>query len=389
MLRSRALAGPKIDDKGSSSAMWLDTVFDMLNTVQHCEQTGGCRSLPMYLSGERDGRSKGEGMTTETVSKFDYRASVLRLLREKNIAVVLVVASFVFYLIEPRFATLDNLNAISRQVVPLGLIALGQLFIIVSANIDLSLGYGSVMWAIVIGVFFGATGGVFWGVLAVLVLAPLFGAAQGALVAKLKLPAFIVTLAGLFIARGLGGLIIPRRQIFLTDPFFSFVGGQRYFGIYASFLGMLILFGLAYVVYNHMKVGAYIVSMGNNEENTRLAGINVDAVKIGIFAFAGLCSGFAGFALSARMGFVQPGLDGNGLLLDAIAALVIGGTDILGGRGTVGGTFMGVLFIGLMNNSLRLLNIEDVWQLVYKGVVILVALTINYLLWESRHEATY
>ncbi len=88
------------------------------------------------------------------------------------------------------------------------------------------------------------------------------------------------------------------------------------------------------------------------------------------------------------MGFVQPGIDGNVLLLDAIAAIVIGGANINGGRGTVTGTFMGVLFIGILNNSMSLLNIDNVWQLVYKGVVILAALVINWLLWESRNEAS-
>jgi ribose/xylose/arabinose/galactoside ABC-type transport system permease subunit len=314
--------------------------------------------------------------------------SMWRLLREKNVVVVLAAAAVVLVLLEPRFLTVENLDAISRQIIPVGLLALGQFFVIVSANIDLSLGYAAVLWAIVIGVLFGATGGVLIGLIAVLVLSILFGATQGVITAKLKLPAFIVTLGGLFVARGLGGLIIPREQIFLTDPFFKWVAGQEIFGISASFLIMVALYGAAYLAYNHMSVGAYIVAIGNNEENTRLAGVNVDAVKVGLFAFAGFCAGLSGLVLSGRMGFVQPGIDGNGLLLDAIAAIVIGGTDIRGGRGTVTGTLLGVVFIGVLNNSLNLLNIEDVWQLVYKGVVILAALLINWLLWESRHDET-
>ena len=312
-------------------------------------------------------------------------ANVGRLMREHNIAFVLVGCCVLFALVNPRFVSLDNMSAISRQVVPIGLIALGQFFVVVSANIDLSMGMASVLFSIVLGVFFGLTGGVALGIVAVVVLSAAMGAFNGALVAKLKLPAFIVTLSMLFMAQGMSGLIIPRgQQIFLVGDFFRFVGAQKVFGVYASFLFLMALFAAAWVVYNRTRWGAYVVAIGNSEENATLAGIDVDRVKIGVFAFSGLCSGLAGLVLSSRMGFVQPGLDGNGLLLDGIAAIIIGGTLILGGRGTVEGAFLGVLFIGVVNNALNLLNVEDVWHLVFKGSVILAALGINYWLWQSR-----
>jgi ribose/xylose/arabinose/galactoside ABC-type transport system permease subunit len=144
------------------------------------------------------------------------------------------------------------------------------------------------------------------------------------------------------------------------------------------------LYALAYVVYNHTRFGGYVIALGNSEENAKLAGIDTDRVKIGVFMFSALCSGFAGIMLSARMGFVQPGLDGNGLLLDGIAAIIIGGTLVLGGRGTIGGALWGLIFIGVINNSLNLLNVEDVWHQVFKGAVILLALGANWFLWQSR-----
>ncbi len=313
-----------------------------------------------------------------------------RLFRENNIIFVTLACCLVFFLISPRFASLDNMSAISRQIVPIGLIALGQFFVVVSGNIDLSMGMASVFFSIVLGVFFGMTGGVAWGIVAVIAGSVAMGVFNGTLVAKLKLPAFIVTLSTLFMATGLSGLIIPRgQQIFLIGPFFRYIGAEKYFGIYASFLFLAALFILAYVVYNHTRIGSYIIAIGNNEENAKLSGINVNAVKIGIFAFSGLCSGLAGIILSARMGFVQPGLDGNGLLMDGIAAIIIGGTLILGGRGTIGGAFWGLIFIGVINNSLNLLNVEDVWHLVFKGVVIIAALAMNWVLWESRQVQTH
>ncbi len=308
-----------------------------------------------------------------------------KLLREYNIVFVTIGLCLVFFLISPRFVSIDNMSAISRQIVPIGLIALGQFFVVVSGNIDLSMGMGSVLFAIVLGVLFGATGGVALGIIAVIVCSLALGFFNGALVAKLKLPAFIVTLSTLFMAQGLSGLIIPRgQQIFLMGDFFRFVGAEKFLGVYWSFLFLAGLFALAYVVYNHTRWGAYVIAIGNSEENAKLAGINVDRVKIGIFMFSALCSGFAGIILSSRMGFVQPGLDGNGLLLDGIAAIIIGGTLILGGRGTIAGAFWGLLFIGVINNALNLLNVVDVWHQVFKGAVILAALGVNWWLWQSR-----
>lgn len=309
-----------------------------------------------------------------------------RFIRENNIIFVTIALCIIFYLVSPRFLSLDNMSAISRQIVPIGLIALGQFFVVVSGNIDLSMGMGSVLFAIVLGVFFGMTGGVEVGIVAVIIGSLALGFFNGMLVAKLRLPAFIVTLSTLFMAQGLSGLIVPRRQIFLMGDFFRFVGAEKFLGLYWSFLFLVALFVLAYFVYNHTRIGAYIVAIGNSEENAKLAGINVDRVKVGIFMFSALCGGFAGIMLTPRMGFVQPGLDGNGLLLDGIAAIIIGGTLILGGRGTIGGAFCGLLFIGIVNNSLNLLNVEDVWHLVFKGLVILIALGANWFLWQSRQR---
>ena len=308
-----------------------------------------------------------------------------QLFKEKNIIFVIIIFSFVFYLISPRFLSFDNMSAISRQIVPIGFIALGQFFVVVSGDIDLSMGTSSVLFSIILGVCFGLTGGVEVGIVAVLISSIFVGLFNGFLVAKLKLPAFIVTLSTLFMATGLSGLVIPRgQQIFLIGDFFRFVGAEKFLGFYWSFLFLMAFIILAFIVYNYTRWGAYVVAIGNNEDNAKLSGINVERVKMGIFAFSGLCSGLAGIILSSRMGFVQPGLDGNGLLLDAITAVVIGGTLISGGKGSIGGIVLGILFVGIINNSLNLLNVEDVWHQVFKGVVILTALVINWLTYKTK-----
>lgn len=303
-----------------------------------------------------------------------------QLFKEKNIIFIIIGFSFIFYLISPRFLSLDNMSAISRQIVPIGFIALGQFFVVVSGDIDLSMGTSSVLFSIILGVCFGLTGGVEVGLFAVLVTSILMGLFNGFLVAKLKLPAFIVTLSTLFMATGLSGLVIPRgQQIFLIGDFFRFIGAEKFLGFYWSFIFLMALIILAFIVYNYTRWGAYVVAIGNNEDNAKLSGINVDRVKMGVFAFSGFCSGLAGIILSSRMGFVQPGLDGNGLLLDAITAVIIGGTLISGGKGSIFGIVWGILFVGIINNSLNLLNVEDVWHQVFKGVVIIMALVLNWL----------
>ena len=153
--------------------------------------------------------------------------------------------------------------------------------------------------------------------------------------------------------------VLCGQQIFLMGGFLRFGGSEQCLGIYLSFIFPVALFVLAYVVHTHTLIGAYIIVIGNSEENAKLGGINIDRVKIGIFMFSGLCCGLAGIMLSTRMSFMQPGLDGNGLLLDSIPAIIIiGGTLILGGRGTI-------------------------------GVVILVALGVNWVLWQSRQAEAH
>lgn len=306
---------------------------------------------------------------------------VSRWLRDNNIIVIVIAATIVFYLINPRFLSGENVIAITRQIVPIGLIVLGQFFILVSGNIDLSMGMSSVFFAILLGVFFGMTGGVAVGILMVIVVSLLLGAVNGYFIGKVKVPAFIVTLATMFVMTGLSGLIIPPRQmIFLRGDFFKFIGSAKILGLYYSTWIMLALFVVAWFFYNKTKFGGYIIAIGDNEENAKLVGINVVRMKIMIFMMSGLCSGLAGIVLSSRMGFVQPGLDGASIMMDAITAIIIGGTLLQGGKGTVGGVFWGLLFIGIINNSLNLLNVPDVWHQVFKGVVIIAALVLNWLI---------
>jgi len=289
---------------------------------------------------------------------------ISRWLRDNNIIVIVIVATIVFYLINPRFLSGENVIAITRQIVPIGLIVLGQFFIIVSGNIDLSMGMSSVFFAILLGVFFGMFGGVAVGLIMVVAVSLLLGAVNGYFVGKLKVPAFIVTLALMFIMTGLSGLIIPPRQmIFLRGGFFKFIGSAKILGMYYSTLIMLALFVVAWLFYNKTRYGGYIIAIGDNEDNAKLVGINVVKMKLIIFMISGFCSGLAGIVLSSRMGFVQPGLDGVSIMLDAITAIIIGGTLLQGGKGTIGGAFWGMLFIGIINNSLNLLNVQDVWQM--------------------------
>ncbi len=308
-------------------------------------------------------------------------AKFSKILRDNNIVFIVIILAVVFYIFNPRFLSLENVTAITRQIVPIGFLVLGQFFVIVSGNIDLSMGMLSVLLSIILGVVFGTSGMVLPGVLMVLFSSLLFGYFNGIFVGKVKIPAFIVTLSTLFVATGLSGIVIPRgKMIFLTHQFFKFWGSAKIFGVYYSFLVMILMFVVAYFFYNHTKYGAYIVAIGDNENNAKMVGINVEKMKIIIFMISGFFSGMAGIIISSRMGFVQPGLDGTGMLMDAITAIIIGGTLLSGGKGKIGGIFWGLLFIGIINNSLNLLNVQDIWHQVFKGLVIIGALAMNWMI---------
>ena len=299
---------------------------------------------------------------------------------------MLIVASF----LSPAFLSKTNLINVVRQMSVVGLISLGVTGVIVSAGIDLSSGSVVGLSAVVAAslaqlpdypaaFYKGLQLPVFVAVLAACGVGALVGLLNGSLVAKTRIPPFIATLGTLTTIRGLAYLYTSGRPISdLTDDY-NFIGQGDYFGIPVPILILVIMAIVTHVLYSQTKFGKYIYAIGGNEQAARVSGINVAKYKMLMYVYAGLLSGLAGLVVSARIGSGQSG-QGVGYELDAIAAAVIGGASLsAGGIGTVAGTVVGALIIGVLNNILDLTGVSAYWQQIIKGCIIVGAVIIDQL----------
>jgi inositol transport system permease protein len=300
--------------------------------------------------------------------------------------VMVVVASC----LSPAFLSPINLINIVRQMSIVGLIALGVTGIIVSGGIDLSSGSVVGLTAVVAASLAQSpdNSGAFYPGLHLPLLVPvvaacavgaLVGLINGSLVAKARIPPFIATLGTFTAIRGVANLYTSGRPISdLTDAY-DFIGQGDVFGAPVPILILLVMAAVTHVLYAHTKFGKYIYAIGGNEQAARVSGINAARYKMLIYVYASFLAGLAGLVVSARIGSGQPGL-GVGYELDAIAAAVIGGTSLsAGGIGTVAGTIVGALIIGVLNNTLDLMNVSAFWQQIVKGCIIVGAVILDQL----------
>jgi ribose transport system permease protein len=284
----------------------------------------------------------------------------------------LVIASF----ISDAFFTVNNLFNVLRQVSIVAIIAVGMTLVILTAGIDLSV--GSVL-AFTGGV---AAGVIFAGmsfpvaIVVCLIVGLLMGAVNGLIVSKGKVPAFIATLAVMVIARGLTLVYTKGNPIVISDPGYRFIGSGKILGIPFPVILMLAIFAIMYWVLKNTIFGRNVYAVGGNEEAARLAGINVNRVKIFVYALTGLFASISALIYTSRLMSAQPNA-GSMMELDAIAAVIIGGTRLTGGKGGVIGTLIGALIMGVLDNILNLSNVSPFYQDIAKGLVILAAVLID------------
>ena len=299
---------------------------------------------------------------------------------------MLIVASF----LSPAFLSKTNLINVVRQMSVVGLIALGVTGVIVSAGIDLSSGSVVGLSAVVAAslsqlpdypaaFYKGLQVPLFVAILAACGAGALVGLINGSLVARTRIPPFIATLGTLTAIRGAALLYTGGRPISdLTDGY-NFIGQGDLFGIPVPILLLVLMALVTHVLYSQTKFGKYVYAIGGNEQAARVSGINVGKYKMLMYVYAGFLAGLAGLVVSARIGSGQPGL-GQGYELDAIAAAVIGGASLsAGGIGTVAGTIVGALIIGVLNNILDLTNVSAYWQQIIKGCIIVGAVILDQL----------
>lgn len=288
-------------------------------------------------------------------------------------AMVLLMAALA--VLSPSFLTVGNLLNVMRQVSINAIMAAGMTFVILTGGIDLSVGSVlAIAGAVMAGVLKG--GPLILGLLVGLGVGTAFGAINGVAVAYGHVAPFIATLATLTIARGLTLVYTDGRPISNLGPAFSWLGNGDVAGIPVPAIITLLVFAASAVVLTQMVVGRYVYAIGGNEEATRLSGVNVRRYKVLVYALSGCLSAVAAIILTSRLDSAQP-TAGLGYELDAIAAVVLGGTTLAGGEGTMTGTLLGAFLIGILNNGLNLLNVSSFYQQVVKGLVILFAVLLD------------
>jgi ribose transport system permease protein len=272
------------------------------------------------------------------------------------------------------FLSVRNALNILDQITVLGIMAVGMSFVILIGGIDLSVGSVLALSMMVMGWLANVMGlPLPISIVCALVAAGLCGMVSGVLVTVSKVPPFIATLAMMSVARGLANMITDGQQIVGFPAWFMSLAIDRNFGVLTATVAlMLIVVAVAWIFLSYRSGGRMLYAVGGNPEVARLAGINVNYVTIGVYVVAAILAGLAGIVLAARLDSVQPS-SGLGYELDTIAAVVIGGTSLSGGAGTIGGTLIGVLIIGVLRNGLNLLNVSPFLQQIIIGVVIVIA----------------
>ncbi|MCX8507117.1 MAG: ABC transporter permease [Alphaproteobacteria bacterium] len=313
--------------------------------------------------------------------------------RQKILAFAsLIVMMVVFSLSSPNFFQSENLIGILQATAVNGVLAIASTFVIITSGIDLSVGTLMTFTAVITGVVLTNLHLPLWvGVLAAIAAGAGCGMISGWLIAKLKLPPFIATLGMMMLLKGLSLVISENKPIYFNDTEgFSSISLDSLIGDFIPFLpvpnAVLILFVLAVVsskILSSTIFGRYTFALGSNEEAVRLSGVNVDAWKIAVYTFAGAVCGIAGLLIASRLNSAQPSL-GQGYELDAIAAVVIGGTSLSGGVGSILGTIIGAFIMSVLTNGLRILSVAPEWQIVVTGLIIIVAVYTDILRRKQR-----
>jgi ribose transport system permease protein len=287
-----------------------------------------------------------------------------------------IVLFVLMVFLSDSFLTFNNLTNVARQVSINAIIAVGMTCAILTGGIDLSVGSVMALSGTV------AAGLMITGIpmplalLAGLAIGGLFGAINGACVAYARMPPIIVTLASMSVARGLALIYTGGYPVSgLPDPF-AFFGRGEVMGIQVPILIMAGIYIIAYAMLNHMSFGRYVYAIGGNEEAARLSGIRITRYKLLVYIISGITAALAGLVLTSRLMSGQPNA-GEGFELDAIAAVVLGGTAITGGKGAIIGTLVGAMMLGILNNGLNLMGVSPYVQNVIKGGIILAAIYIS------------
>lgn len=319
-------------------------------------------------------------------------ASVKKSLRELSVLPGLLIVAAVGAFVSPAFLTGGNLTLILRQSAELGIVVIGLTFILLTGKLDISL-ESTVGIAPMIGAWFivpavvgglGAEVPTWVGILITLGLGAIIGAVNGFLVVKVNLDPFIVTLAMLILLRGVTLGVSEGKTLAGLPEAYRYLGSARWIGVPVAIWVAGLLFLIAGLVLRYSRWGRALYAIGGNEDAARAAGIRVDRVLLTAFIAASTLAAFAGLMLSGRLASVTSGM-GENMIFSALAAAVIGGVELNGGRGRIIGALLGVLLLGTLTNVLTLAGVPTFWINAVYGAVILIALLVGR--WGSRHRS--
>lgn len=294
---------------------------------------------------------------------------------------ILVLMIALMSILNKQFLQALTFKNLMQQVSAVGIVSIGAMFVIISGGIDLSAGYALALCGVTAGVLYTACGNSLIAlVLGGVLTGSIVGAVNGIIITKLKIQPFITTLAMMSVCQGLTLLVWEGQILLIDNPAVLFIGQ----GLFASFIPFPFIIFIAvcligaFLLYKR-RMGVYTYALGGNENSVILAGVNTGHYKRLIYIFAGTCTGIASVIVISIVANVTNNLQGS-VLLDAIASTVIGGTSVSGGKGTVLGTFVGVIIIGLIFTVMTFLNVDVLLRDAVKGFIIILALMIDIMI---------
>ncbi len=326
--------------------------------------------------------------STATEPRRDVGATLKQLATQREVVLLLVLLLLmgVMASLSDNFLTTSNLLRTTRFFTEVGLIALGMTFIIITAGIDLSVGSALALVSVTIGFSFAAGVPLPLAILLGLAVGVLGGWFNGTVSTKLNVHPLVVTLGTMALYRGLAFGVSDANAVSTYPDWFAFLGQYYVFGLVpGQFFVLVAAVAVSWVILSRTTFGRYVYAIGANEEAARFSGVPVDRVKIATYAGTGLLVAMAATIFTSRVSSARADF-GNGLELDVIAAVVLGGSSIYGGVGSIPGTVLGVLIIAVLRNGLQLAGVSSTWQLFLLGVLLIVAVLINEFL-RRREES--
>jgi ribose transport system permease protein len=307
----------------------------------------------------------------------DRRARFQSFVRTVGMAPILILLTIVFEMLSDRFMSMQNLSIVTQQAAVNIVLAAGMTFVILTGGIDLSVG-SILAAAAMVALIISNSPDLWW--LAIpsgVTVGLVFGVLNGALVAYARLPPFIVTLGALTAVRGVARLIGADKTVFNPELQFAFIGNGAVFGIPWLVIIAFAVILVSWFVLRRTVLGVHIYAIGGNESAARLAGIKVTLVLLFVYGISGALAGLGAIMQAARL-YAANGLQlGQSYELDAIAAVILGGTSFVGGIGSIWGTLVGAMIIAVLSNGLVLTGVSDIWQFIIKGLVIIGAVALD------------